>query len=170
MVNAFIVEWTGPYTDPKTVAENNIIYMITGNLSKGPVSEKVRYVGITTNDPATRFDCNHKFWNLTADNRKFWIGKIKFVSFQRYSDAEWLLVHYLYSQQKYYSEIDLLNERKKSEPQSSICIINRWYKACNRNEYSNYIFPIKYIPDMIYWDVSRKSLICSDKIYIEKEN
>ena len=167
MVNAFVVEWLGPYTDPKKVDVSNILYLITGNLPQGPVSEKIRYVGITTNDPATRFNKNHKFWTLTEDNRKFWVGKIKGCSIQRYSDAEWLLVHFLHLQ-KDNTAVFLLNERKINEPKNPICVINRWFKANNGEEYVNYIFPFKHIPDMLFWNPSERELLTSKKIYVEK--
>lgn len=168
MINAFVIEWKGPYTDPKEITENNLIYLITGNLPQGPAAEKIRYIGITTSNPAMRFNGNHKFWNLSKDTRKIWIGKINFGTIQRYSDAEWLLVHYLNSQ-KNNPEIKLKNIRKINDPKNSICIINRWYKACDGDEYMNCIFPFKHIPDMIYWDAFKKRLVKSDKICIERE-
>ncbi len=167
MVNAFVIEWTGPYINPREVDVSNILYLITGNLPQGPAAEKIRYVGITTNDPVTRFDKNHPFWKLTEDNRKFWVGKIRKCSIQRYSDAEWLLVHFLYMQ-KDNPQVVLLNERKKTEPKNPICIINRWFKASDGEEYTNYIFPFKHIPDVLFWNPSKKELLTSEKIYIEE--
>ena len=77
MVNTFVIEWTGPYTDPKDVEDSNILYLITGNKPQGPEAEKIRYIGITSNTLAMRFDRNHLFWTLAEKNRKIWLGKIK---------------------------------------------------------------------------------------------
>ena len=83
MVDTFIIEWKGFYSSPEDVDDSNILYLVTGNLPRGPIVEKIRYVGITTNDPATRFNKNHPFWKLTENNRKFWVGKIRNCSIQR---------------------------------------------------------------------------------------
>ena len=104
---------------------------------------------------------------MTERNRKFWVGKIKGFSKQRYADAEWVLVHFLSLQQKQNNEIKLLNERLKSVPKNSICVINRWYDSCGDNEYVNHIFPFKHIPDMIFWDASKKILLKSNRISVE---
>lgn len=169
MVNTFVIEWTGPYMDPMEVDLSGILYLITGNLPQGPRAEKIRYVGITSNDPATRFDSNHPFYKLDEHGRKFWIGKIRNCSIQRYGDAEWLLVHYLCNYRKYNQNVDLFNVRKTTTPQNSICIINRWYKVGCGEEYSYYVFPFSHIPDVLYWNSCKNTLLISNRICIENE-
>lgn len=168
MVNTFVIEWTGPYTDPKDVEDSNILYLITGNKPQGPEAEKIRYIGITSNTLAMRFDRNHLFWTLAEKNRKIWLGKIKNCSIQRYSDAEWLLIHYLQNYQSYNRNVDLENERKTTKPENSICVVNRWFNP-RKEEYANYVFPFKHIPDVIYWNSGDNTLLTSDRIYIENE-
>lgn len=165
MINAIVIEWKGPFNDPKSVDSNNMIYLITGNLPQGPKSIKIRYIGITKNKAQKRFDPNHVFNNIDEKDRKFWVGKIKYSTMKNYSDSEWILVYYLDQQKN--SKIDLLNIRKKSKPKNSICLINRWFKSSDNAEYVNYKFPFDRIPDMIYWDNTKDVLLSSNKICVD---
>lgn len=164
MTPTFVIEWTGPYTDPEETDQKNILYLITGSSKTGMRSEKIRYVGKTSSNCKGRFTDSHKYKTHIGNDGKFWIGKIKNSNSAKnnssaISKAEKILVHYLknYSTS---SKVDLLNKKLINEPIFSIGVINRWYDK-NKEEYCKRIFPSILIPDGIIWDKSNGILFSS---------